>query len=113
MKKCFKHLIGWKDTEPPKTYDSPNPRPFSVWLSAMGLVCDSKILQTDRTLTYDEFCSYPGVRLIKQDDGVLYGFWRQYGDICGEPRTVKGWLEDLRGEIVNPTEDDLRDLNLF
>ncbi len=64
-------------------------------------------------MTYLEFCFLPETTLRKTSEGALYGFWSQYGDIYGEPRTVKEWLEDIGWQLVEPTEDDLKDLNLF
>jgi hypothetical protein len=64
-------------------------------------------------MTYLEFCFLPETSLSKVREGALYGFWRQYGDIYGEPRTVKEWLDDLGWQLVEPTEDDLKDLTLF
>lgn len=64
-------------------------------------------------MTYLEFCFLPETTLRKVSEGALYGFWRQYGDIQGEARTVKEWLTDIGWHIVDATEDDLKDLNLF
>jgi hypothetical protein len=64
-------------------------------------------------LTFDEFCFLPNVRLTKVKETELYSFWRQHGDVWGECRTVQEWLNDFNWEIVDPTEEDLKDLNLF
>ena len=64
-------------------------------------------------MTYLEFCYLPETTLRKVSEGASYGFWRQYGDTYGEARTVKEWLDDIGWHIVEPTEDDLKDLNLF
>ena len=64
-------------------------------------------------MTYLEFCYLPETTLRKVNEGVSYGSWRQYGDIYGEARTVKEWIDDIGWHIVEPTEDDLKDLNLF
>ena len=56
----------------------------------------------------------PETKLIKVKDRPLYGFWKQYGDVYGEPRTAREWLEDTNQHIVEPlTEEDIRDLALF
>lgn len=70
----------------------------------MGLTCESAIPVEPAILTYDEFLFYPGVRLRKAIPSDLYGFWRQYGDVWGEPRTVKEWL-DLESPEVEEPED--------
>lgn len=64
-------------------------------------------------MTYLEFCCLPSTTLRKVREGALYGFWRQYGGIYGEARTVKEWLDDIGWHVVEPTEDDSKDLNLF
>jgi hypothetical protein len=56
----------------------------------------------------------PKTKLVKVKAGTLYGFWKQYGDVYGEARTVREWLEDTNQHIVEPlTEEDFRDLDLF
>ena len=64
-------------------------------------------------MTYLEFCFLPEITLRKVSEGPAYGWWRRYGDIYGEARIVQEWLNDMGWHIVEPTEDDLKDLNLF
>jgi len=97
-----------------KPYPDPPPRTFEEWLDGLGLECEGPRPSYQDPLTYEDFAFLPGEhRYVKVRSGPLYGFWRQYGDIYGEPRTVQEWLNDLNLELVNLTEDDLRDYNLF
>ena len=64
-------------------------------------------------MSYEDFCFFPNTELRKVKDGELFGFWRMYGDIWGEPRTVDEWLTDFKWSLVDPTTHDLKDLNLF
>lgn len=104
-----------------KPYADPPPRAFDAWLSALGLRYESTENPPQGILTYEEFCSpgrdlyRPDVRLILEGHGPLYGFWRLHldGSVSGEPRTVREWLSDLRLTLVDPTHEDLADLDLF
>ena len=97
-----------------KTYLDPEPRKHSEWCNDLGLICQGTGCNTNQVLTYDEFCYLPETKLTKTRETSLYGFWQQYGDICGEVRIVKEWLESMNWEIVEPlTQQDFKDLNLF
>ncbi|GGF00777.1 hypothetical protein [Hymenobacter cavernae] len=97
-----------------RTYKEPEPRSHASWCNDLGLVCKGKGCYTNQVLTYDEFCFLPDTILVKAKEAPLYGFWRKYGDVYGEPRTVKEWLEDLTLQIVEPlTEQDKQDCHLF
>jgi len=58
-------------------------------------------------------CYYPNVKLYRVRDTELYGFWRTYGDVWGECRTVQEWLKDFEWELIEPTPEDLTDMSLF
>jgi hypothetical protein len=94
-------------------YPYPEPRSFAQWRSDLGISSQGKPWPDDHLMTYLEFCYLPETTLRKINEGTLYGFWRQYGDIYGEARTVEEWLHDIGWRIVGATEDDLQDLNLF
>ena len=94
-------------------YPDPEPRIFAQWCNDLGISSDGRIWPDDQIMTYLEFCYLPETTLRKVSEGPVYGWWRQYGDIYGEARTVKEWLDDIGWHIVEPTEDDLKDLNLF
>jgi hypothetical protein len=97
-----------------KPYPDPSPRTFDEWLESLGLNCEGPRPSYENPLTYEDFVFLPGNhRYVKAKSGSLYGFWRKYGDIYGEPRTVQEWLTDLNWELVDPTEDDIRDYDLF
>jgi len=64
-------------------------------------------------MTHEEFCFLPDTRLRKVQEGALYDFWQQYGDVYGEPRTVQEWLDSTNQHIFEPTSEDLQELNLF
>ena len=96
-----------------RPYPEPEPRSFAQWCDDLGISCDGTCPDAGTILTFDEFCFLPNVRLTKVKEAELYGFWRQYGDVWGESRTVQEWLHDFNWEIVDPTEEDLKDLNLF
>jgi len=94
-------------------YPDPEPRSFSQWCSDLGISSQGKTWPDNQMMTYLEFCYLPETTLRRVSEGPLYGFWHQYGDIYGEARTVKEWLHDIGWHIVDATEDDLKDLNLF
>lgn len=96
-----------------RPYDPPSPRAYKNWLDDLGLNCVGNCPLDDKVFNFDEFDSLPEIKLYKIKDTDLYGFWRQYGDVWGESRTVEEWLNDLELEIVDPTEEELRELNLF
>ena len=97
-----------------KPYHDPEPRKHSEWCRDLGLICEGTGCNTNEILTYEEFCFLPETKLIKVKDEPLYGFWKQHGDVYGEARTVREWLEDTNQHIVEPiTEEDVRDLDLF
>jgi hypothetical protein len=96
-----------------KTYQNPEPRTFKNWCDSLGLTPYPAPENIEMVLSYDVFCFFPDIELRKEREGELYGFWREYGDLFGECRTVDDWLRDFEGEIVNPTADDLKDMDLF
>ena len=97
-----------------KSYQDAGLRKYSEWCHDLRLICEGTGCNTDRPLTYEEFCFLPETKLIKVKDRPLYGFWKQYGDVYGEPRTAREWLEDTNQHIVEPlTEENIRDLALF
>ena len=96
-----------------RPYPEPEPRCFAQWCNDLGISCEGACPDNDTILTFDEFYSLADVRLTKVKDTELYGFWRQYGDVWGESRTVQEWLNDLNWEIVDPTEEELKDRNLI
>ncbi|MCU7552845.1 hypothetical protein OCK74_27245 [Chitinophagaceae bacterium LB-8] len=96
-----------------RPYSEPEPRSFVQWCIDLGVECEGKCPDASQKLTYDEFCFLPDVRLIKVRDTELYGWWRKHGDVWGECRTVKEWLEDFNWELVDPTDSELKDVNLF
>lgn len=95
--------------------NAPEPRSFSKWCEDLGIECQGECPNDESKMTYDEFCILPNVRLRKVRETSLYGFWRKNIDVStsGEYRTIKEWLEDIGAEIVDPTEKELSDLNLF
>jgi hypothetical protein len=93
-------------------YVDPEPRTFPEWCKDLGLTCKGNCPLGNEKLTFYEFCFYPEVKLYKVSDGLLYGFWKNYEEFWVS-RTVKDWLDDLDFELVNPTESELSDLNLF
>jgi hypothetical protein len=90
-------------------------RTFPKWCEDLGLECQGKFPDEETIMTYDEFCVVPDVRLIKVRRTALYGFWRKgvTARYSGESRTVQEWLDDVGLEIVDPTQNELNDLNLF
>lgn len=112
MLRSLRSLLGLGKVVKGRPYPEPPPRTFDEWLVVLGLTCESGRPTTAKPLTFDEFTSYPGVRLLKTHEGELYGYWRIYGDVWGEVRTVREWLEDLRYELVNPADEDWKDMNL-
>ena len=94
-------------------YTDPEPRSFAQWCIDLGINSEDRAWPPNQVMTYLEFCSLPETTLRKTSEGASYGFWCQYGDIYGEPRTVKEWLDDIGWHLVEPTEDDLKDLNSF
>jgi hypothetical protein len=96
-----------------RPYSEPEPRSSAQWSKDLGIECEGNCPDANIMLTYDEFCFLPEVRLKKVRDTELYGWWREYGDVWGECRTVKEWLNDFNWELVEPTDSELRDLNLF
>ena len=96
-----------------RPYPEPEPRSFAQWRADLGISCEGACPDAYTILTFDEFCLLPNVRLTKVKETELYGFWRQYGDVWGGSRTVKEWINDFNWKIVDPTEEDLKDLNLF
>ena len=97
-----------------KPYQDPEPRKHSEWCHDLGLVCEGNGCNTNEILSYEAFCFLSDTKLRKVKDAPLYGFWKPYGDVYGEPRTVREWLEDINWQIVEPlTEEDMHDLNLF
>ncbi|MDO7875720.1 hypothetical protein Q5H93_13325 [Hymenobacter sp. ASUV-10] len=96
-----------------RPYPEPAPRSFAHWCHDLGLTVEGKFPSSDTILNFDAFCSLPNVRLIKTEDSELYGFWRQYGDVWSESRTIQEWLDDYNWEVINPTEEDAKDLSLF
>lgn len=96
-----------------RPYPDPTPRSFSEWCQDFGLKAEGKEWPTSQVMAYDEFCYLPETRFRKVQTGPLYNFWQQYGDIYGEPRTVEEWLHSIGWHIVEPTPDELKDLNLF
>ncbi len=98
--------------EPP--YAAPQQREFVAWLDALGLVVDGNTPDVKGKLSYDEFLEVTDhLRLLKRNDGPLYGFWRAHGDVWGEPRTVREWLTDFEWGLVDPAPQDIADLDLF
>jgi hypothetical protein len=108
-------------SQPP--YPEPEPRTFQEWLQSLGLSYESSTPPPIGIITYLEFCFPPGLestihgwrdyRLVRSSPGELYGFWRQYGDVWGEPRTVRDWFADLKLEVVDATPEDEADMELF
>ena len=96
-----------------RPYPAPEARSFAQWCTDLGIRCEGSCPDANSIITFDEFCFLPNVKLIKVKGTELDGFWLQYADIWGECRTVQEWLNDLNFEIVDPTEEDLRDLSLF
>ena len=96
------------------SHRAPEPRSFDHWLQELGLVCEGPHPGTGALLlTHDDLTNLTGkYRLLKRNEGALYGWWRQCPD-RGEPRTVREWLDDFSWEIVEPTESDTDDLDLF
>jgi hypothetical protein len=97
-------------------YAIPPPRTFDEWLEAFGLSCERGRPDTVGQLSYEDFCeTTASARIVRTDDGPLYGFWRAQVDPrhSGEARTVVEWLKDFGWEIVSPTAEDERDLHLF
>jgi hypothetical protein len=98
------------------TTDSSNlePRTFEQWCIDLGIECEGRYAGNE-VMSYDEFCCFPNVRLWKVQETELYGFWRDGKDVSqsDENRTVKEWLEDMNMEIVDPTQKELNELNLF
>ncbi|UOQ67440.1 hypothetical protein [Hymenobacter volaticus] len=96
-----------------KAYSDPPPRSFAEWCHDLGISSEGGNWVSDQVMLYEEFCLLPDTKLRKIKEGPLYGFWRQYGDVFGEPRTVQEWLDDIGRVIVEPTDDDTKDLTLF
>src|SRR4051812_9675379 len=97
-----------------RPYLEPPPRSFANWCIDLGLQCEGNCPEeNDIILTYDDFCFYPHVKFLKINPSSLYGFWRVYGDMWGECRTIREWLEDFKWKLVNPTRPELQDLDLF
>lgn len=97
-----------------KNYPDPSPRAFNDWLRDLGLRCETAPLQSLEPIAYDDFIRLTETcRLVLEAKGPLYDFWRIHGDIYGEARTVEEWLRDLKWELVDPTQQDEKDLNLF
>ena len=97
-----------------KPYNDPEARKHSEWCLDLGLTCKGAGCNTTGILTYEEFCFLPDTKLTKVKTAPLYDFWKQYGDVYGEPRTVREWLDDINWQIVEPvTDEDIRELDLF
>ena len=96
-----------------RPYEAPEPRPFEEWCIALGLEARPLQDRTNQRLSFDDFCYYPNVKLYRVRDTELYGFWRTYGDVWGECRTVQEWLKDFEWELIEPTPEDLTDMSLF
>ena len=96
-----------------KPYSDPQPRSFIGWCQDLGLEAKGKQWPANQIMTYEEFCFLSETELRRVTEGPLYGFWHQFGDVFGEARTVKEWLNDIGWHIVEPTKDDLKDMNLF
>ena len=96
-----------------RPYQEPEPRSFRVWCIDLGIECEGKCPDSIQMLTYDEFCFLTNVRFLKVRETELYGWWRSHGDIYGECRTVKEWLDDFNWELVDPLDSELKDLNIF
>ena len=90
------------------------PRTFEQWCIDLGIECEGNC-PANEVMSYDEFCYFPNVRLWKVQETETYGFWRDGIDVrkSGENRTVKEWLEDMNMEIIDPTPEELKELNLF
>jgi len=96
-----------------RPYPTPEPRSFNDWRNDLGLKCDGNCPTDTRLLTFDEFHLVPNVVFYRVADTSLYGFWRKYGNVWTENRTVKEWLDDYGQELVEPTDKELSELNLY
>lgn len=98
-----------------RPYPTPEPRLFSQWCKDLGLKCVGDCPEDEGPLTFDEFTLYPHVKLYKVTDTELYNFWRAYNKDKEwvEGRMVQEWLNDYNLELVEPTEKELSELNLY
>ena len=96
-----------------RPYKAPAPRSYKEWCDCLGLVPYPTPENQEIVLDYDDFCFYPNVELRKEREGECYGYWREFGDVWGECRTVEEWLQDFKWEMVEPTVEDMADMNLF
>jgi hypothetical protein len=102
-----------KETASKPPFEEPAPRLFSQWCEDFGLECRAGCPEEDKVLSYDEFCYSPEMKLYKVKEGHLYGFWKNYQMEWSECRTVQEWLDEFDLELVDPTPEELNDLNLF
>ena len=95
-----------------RPYPEPEARTFKQWCDDLGLEAQPETL-IENVLTYDEYCSMPGVTFRKTKEGTLYDWWRKYGGKWGEDRTIEEWIIDFNWDINELEKNDLKDLNLF
>lgn len=96
-----------------RPYPDPEPRLFSEWCNDLGLKCVGDCPTDGERLTFDTFTLYPNVQFYKIADSELYNFWRRPGEEWPEGRTAQEWLNDYDLELVEPTEMELSELNLY
>jgi len=96
-----------------RPYKAPESRTIKDWCDNLGLTPYPVPKNINMVLSYDDFCFLPNIKLRKEYEGELYNFWRKNGDVWGECRTVEEWLQDFKWEIIEPTKDDFKDMNLF